>query len=84
MVVRIEDTDDDSGEAEQHDDREEDAGEPDGQVEVTARIAEGPHEQGREQDEDRGDAAEDEERQPEQCRGDAPRALLLPRARGAR
>ena len=32
----------------------------------------------------RGDAAEDEERQPEERRGDAPGALLLARARAAR
>ena len=77
VVVRVEDPDHDPGQAEQDDDREEDAREADGQVVVAAGIAERSHEERREQDEDCGDAAEDEQRQPEQRRGDPPRALAL-------
>ncbi len=77
VVVRVQDPDDDPGEPEQHDDREEDTREADGEVEVAAGVAERPHQQRREQDEERGDAAEDEQRQPEERRGDTPGALLL-------
>ena len=77
VVVRVEDPDDDPGEAEQDDDREEDARETDRELVVAAGIPERAHEERREQDEDRGDAAEDEQRQPEERRGDAPGALPL-------
>ena len=40
VVVRVEDPDDDAGEAEQDDDREEDAREADREVGVSARVAE--------------------------------------------
>ena len=78
VVVRVQDPDDDPGEPEQHDDREENARETDGELVVAAGIAERTHEQRREQDEDCGEAAEDEQRQPEEGRGDAPCSFPLP------
>ena len=77
VVVGVEDPDDDPRQAEENDDREQHAREPDCEVEVPAGIPERPHEERREQDEDRGQAAEDQESQPEERRGDAPRALAL-------
>ena len=78
VVVRVEDPHDDPGQAEEDDDREEDAGQPDGEVVVAARVAERAHEERREEDEHRGDPAEDQQRQPEERRCDAPCALALP------
>ena len=53
MVVRVEDPDDDPGQAEQDHDREQHAREADREVVVAARIAERTHEERREQDEER-------------------------------
>ena len=53
LVVRVENPDDDPGEPHQDDDREQDPGETDGEVEVAAGIAERPHQERRQQDEER-------------------------------
>ncbi len=77
VVIRVQDPHDDPREPEQHDRREEHAREADGEIEVSPRIAERTHQNRREEDEERGHRAEAEERQPEERRGDTPRALLL-------
>ena len=53
MVVRVEGPDDDPGEPVQDGDREEDAREADGEIEVAARLPEGAHEERRREDEER-------------------------------
>ena len=78
VVVAVEDPDDDPGEPEQDDRREEDAGEGDREVQVASGRAEELHHPGGEQHEERGDAAETEQDQPEERRGHPPGALRLP------
>ena len=77
VVVGVEDPDDDAAQPEQHDDREQHAREADGEVEVAAGVAERPDQQRRDQDEERGEAAEHEEDEPEDRRGDPPGPLPL-------
>ncbi len=77
VVVRVEDPDDDATEPEQYDDREEDTREADGQIDVAARIAERPHQNRGNEDEQSREPAEREEHEPEDRRGDAPSSLPL-------
>ena len=77
VVVGVEDPDDDAAEPEQHHDREQHPREPDGEIEVAARISERLDQQRRDQDEDRREPAEDEEHEPEDRRRDPPGALAV-------
>ena len=69
--------DDHAAQPEQHHDREEDAREPDGEIEVAARIAERPQQQRCNEDEKGGQAPEHEQDEPEDRRGDPPGALAV-------
>ena len=73
VVVAVEDPDDDPRQAEQHDDREEHAREPDGEM----SVAERGHDPRRDHDEQRRQAAQPEQHEPEEARRDAPCALPL-------
>ena len=84
LVVRVEDPDDDPGQAEEDDDREEDSRETDREVVVAAGVSERAQQERRKQDEERRDAAEDEEGQPEERRRDAPARAGARPSRAAR
>ena len=77
VVVGVENPDDDAAQPEQHDDREQHAGEANGEVEVAAGVAERSDQHRRDEDEERGDAAEHEEHEPEDRRCDPPCPLPL-------
>ncbi len=77
VLVGVEDPDDDPGDAEQRDDREEDPRERHGEALVAARQAERAHDPGRDHDEEGRQAAEPEQQQPEEARGDAPGPLAV-------
>ena len=72
VVVAVQDPDDDAGDAEQRDDREEDAREGDGEGGVVAGVAEEPDHPRRDQDEDARQRRQPEQHQVEEARRDAP------------
>ena len=74
VVVRVEDPDEDPGDAEERDDREEDAGEVDREL---VAVAEQLHHERRREDEGRGQRRQAEQEEPEDARRDAPGAGAL-------
>ena len=78
VVVAVEDPDDDSGDAEQRDDREEHAREPDRERTVVTWVAEQVDHPRRDEHEQRRQRRQAEQHQPEQARCDTPRPFSLP------
>jgi hypothetical protein len=74
MLVGVENSDDDSRNSEQRDDREQHARQPDCERAVPAGISERPQHERRQHDEERREGAEAQEHQPEEARRDAPGA----------
>src|SRR5439155_203886 len=74
-LVAIENSHDDSRDPEQDDDRKENSGKADRELPIAARIAEEADDPRGEQDEERCQAGQHEQHEPEETRGDAPGAL---------
>ena len=76
-LVAVEDADDDPRDAQQRHRGEQDAGEPDDEVLLLPLVAEGLHQPGREEDEERRQGGEPEREQEQEAGRDAPGARLL-------